>query len=179
MVLSWFSKLLSGGGPMRALDAGALAPPFTLEDAEGGSHSLAKALEHGPVLLAFFKVSCPVCQFTFPFLERLHQAIRGQDQVQIWGISQDDAGDTVEFAQEYGCTFPLLLDEPGYYVSNAYGLTNVPTLFLVQPDSKIQLGASGFDRKLIEQVAAEFAQLTGKAITVFHSADLVPDYQPG
>jgi peroxiredoxin len=179
MVLNWFTRLVSGGGATGALEAGTMAPPFSLPDVQGRTYSLPEALSQGPVLLAFFKVGCPVCQFTFPFLERLHRAVRGHNQVRIWGISQDDTRDTQEFAQEYGCTFPLLLDEPGYYVSNAYGLTNVPTLFLVQPDSKIQLATSGFDRKLIEQAAAEFVQLTGKAITVFHSADLVPDYQPG
>jgi len=63
----------------------------------------------------FFKVSCPVCQFTFPFLERLHKRYGG-DGVTFLGISQDDARATQNFAKEYGVTFPLLLDESGYPV---------------------------------------------------------------
>ena len=83
------------------------------------------------MLAVFFKVSCPVCQYTFPFLERMHKAY-GDKKVAIVGISQDDQRDTAAFLKEYGVTFPTLLDDPnGYAVSNAYGLTNVP---VVVPD---------------------------------------------
>ena len=94
---------------------------------DGGNFSLQAALKQGPVLAAFFKVSCPVCQYTFPFLERLYQA-HGDKKITIVGISQNNQRDTAAFLKEYGVTFPVLLDDPnGYAVSNAYGLTNVPT----------------------------------------------------
>ena len=156
-----------------------MAPPFSLPGARGRTYSLPEALARGPVLLGFFKVSCPVCQFTFPFLERLYQAAGGKDSAQVWGISQDDARDTRDYAREYGCSFPLLLDENGYPVSNAYGLTNVPTLFLVKPDGTIQLTSVGFDRKDIEAAAGEFGKLTGQRITAFQPSDQVPDFKPG
>lgn len=164
---------------MEALSAGTPAPPFTLKDTGGQSRALAEALQRGPVLLAFFKISCPVCQFTFPFLERLHQSIKGQDGLTLWGVSQDDARDTRDFAREYSMTFPLLTDEDGYPVSNAYGLTNVPTLFLVQPDGRIQLTSVGFDRKDIESVAGEFGRRAGQPIQVFRPEENIPDYKPG
>ena len=170
---------------MEALGAGAPAPAFTLKDVDGKSYTLAEALQQGPVLLAFFKVSCPVCQFTFPFLERLHQGVKGKTNVRLWGISQDDARDTRDYAREYGGSFPLLLDEGGYPVSNAYGLTNVPTLFLVKPtaagkpEGTIQVASVGFDKKDIEAAASEFGRLTGQRITVFQPADQVPDFKPG
>ena len=164
---------------MEALAAGVQAPAFALKDGDGKSHTLAEALKQGPVLLAFFKVSCPVCQMTFPFLERIHQGVKGKTNVRVWGISQDDAGDTRAYAREYGCTFPLLLDDSGYPVSNAYGLTNVPTLFLVKPDGTIQLTSVGFDRKDIEAAAAEFGKLTGQSLRVFQPSDQVPDFKPG
>jgi peroxiredoxin len=180
---------------MEALAGGTPAPPFALAGADGKSYSLAEGLKQGPVLLAFFKVSCPVCQFTFPFLERIHKAVAAKGNVQLWGVSQDDAADTRDYARQYGCTFPMLLDDSRYTVSNAYGLTNVPTLFLVQPaaagssradspragqpDGTIQLTSVGFDRRDIEKVAAEFARLTGQRVSVFSPADNVPDYKPG
>ena len=67
--------------------------------------------EKGPVVAAFFKISCPVCQFTFPFLERLHQ--RYGKSATFLGISQDDAKATRKFTDEYGVTFPMPLDESG------------------------------------------------------------------
>ncbi len=170
---------------MEALVAGVEAPAFALKDGDGKSYALAEALKQGPVLLAFFKVSCPVCQLTFPFLERIHQAVKDKTNVRVWGISQDDAADTRAYAREYGCTFPLLLDGSGYPVSNAYGLTNVPTLFLVKPAAAgkpggaIQLTSVGFDRKDIEAAGGEFGKLTGQSLRVFQPSDQVPDFKPG
>ena len=62
---------------MTALSAGTVAPKFSLPMVDSGSFSLPEALQRGPVLLAFFKISCPVCQFALPFVERLYQAWQG------------------------------------------------------------------------------------------------------
>ena len=118
---------MGADGPMTNIIAGNKAPEFSLKALDKREYSLGKLMERGPVVAAFFKISCPVCQFTFPFLERLHE--RYGDGAAILGISQDDARSTKEFAREYGLTFPMLIDEQGYPVSNVYGLTNVPTVF--------------------------------------------------
>lgn len=177
-LLRYISRLL-GGPQLETLSAGSPAPAFTLKDLEGKSHSLPEALKKGPVLLAFFKESCPTCQFTFPFLVRLHQGIEDKSGVQLWGISQNDAGDTRAFARELGIGFPLLLDEDGYAVSNAYGLTHVPALFLVEPDGSVRLSGKGFSRRDIEAVAAEFSRRQSQPIAVFQPGEAVPDYKPG
>src|SRR3954465_3797031 len=131
---------------MPALNAGIKAPEISLPTLQGGSFSLASALESGLVVLAFFKVSCPVCQMAFPFFERLHQAYRGKN-VSVIGISQDSAKDTAAFARQFGITFPLALDNAKTYpASNAYGLTNVPTLFLVNRHEEIEVSSVGWSR---------------------------------
>src|SRR5438046_6226683 len=95
---------------MTHIVAGNVAPNFSLKSLDGKEFSLANALQKGPVLLAFFKASCPVCQFTFPFLERLYKQ-HGGHAVIFLGISQDDARSTTKFAREYGITFPILIDD--------------------------------------------------------------------
>src|SRR5271157_3819345 len=128
--MKWLNQLFGGPKDMAALTAGTRAPDFSLPALDGGKFSLQEALQRGPVLAAFFKVSCPTCQYTFPYLERLHKA--HGDKVTIVGISQNNQADTAAFLKEYGVSFPTLLDDPnGYVVSNAYGLTNVPSLFLI------------------------------------------------
>jgi len=92
---------------------GHVAPGFTLKSLDGKEYSLEKLLEKGPVVAAFFKISCPVCQFTFPYLQRLAERYSG-DSATVIAISQDDARGTKEFNREYGVTFPTLLDGPGY-----------------------------------------------------------------
>jgi len=143
---------------MAALTAGTKAPDFSLTAVDGKKFNLHEALQQGPVVAAFFKVSCPVCQYAFPFLERVHKA-HGGKSVTIVGVSQDDQRNTNAFLKEYGVTFPTLLDDPnGYAVSNAYGLTNVPTWFLIGQDGEIEISSVGWVKKDIEDLNQKLAE---------------------
>ena len=86
---------------MTHVNAGQAAPNFSLKGLDEKNYSLEELRRNGPVVAAFFKISCPVCQFTFPFLERLHQRY-GRDNVTFLGVSQDDAKATASFARDYG-----------------------------------------------------------------------------
>jgi peroxiredoxin len=170
---------LLGAKGMAALGPGTAAPAISLKDTDGKSASLAEALKKGPVLAAFFKVSCPTCQFTFPFLERLYEMYGGKN-LTFLGISQDGPRDTREFADEFGIKFPMLVDERGYPASNEYGLTNVPTLFLIAPDGKIKVSSVGFTKSDLERIASEAARATGTtAGPLFKPGEVVPDHKPG
>jgi len=85
---------------------GKLRRNFLLKGIDGKIYSLEELWRKGPVLAAFFKISCPVCQFTFPFLQRLYERYGGDD-VTFLGISQDDAKATAGFAKQYGIMFPI------------------------------------------------------------------------
>src|SRR5450759_4932020 len=95
---------------MELLETGSRAPGFRLSrlgaGEAGGEATLAELTVRGRVLLVFFKVTCPVCQLTLPFLERMHAA----GALAICGISQNDASDTREFNRYFGVTFATLLD---------------------------------------------------------------------
>jgi peroxiredoxin len=144
---------------MAALAAGTRAPEFSLSTVDGKTVSLHEALKKGPVLLAFFKVSCPVCQYAFPFFERMYQANR-QSNVSFIGISQDNAKDTKAFMKELGITFPVVLDDPkNYAVSNAYGLTNVPTLFYIDPSGEIEISSVSWSKVDVEAINEKLAAL--------------------
>ena len=161
------------------IEIGQSAPEFSLRALDGNEYSLGSLLERGPVVLAFFKISCPVCQFTFPFLQRLFERY-GNASVSFLGISQDDARSTREFNQEYGVKFPTLVDDHGYSVSNAYGLTNVPAIFLVAPDGGVKIQCAGFSKSDLENIATELAEhrALGPA-PLFRGDEIVPDYKPG
>jgi len=155
------------------------APLFSAEPVQGGEPvSVADILKRGPAVLAFFKVSCPTCQLAFPFLERLHAAAAagGGEGLQFVGISQDDAVPTTRFNTQFGVTFPVLLDRAssGYAASNAYGLTHVPAIFVLEPDGKISHQWTGFSR-------ADFEKLAGRLHTAaFGPADShVPAWKAG
>lgn len=158
----------------KTLEAGDRAPDFELPALGGESQSLKSILEGGPAVLAFFKVSCPVCQFTFPFLERIHQGAGGS-KLQLIAVSQDDGRSTRDYNRQYGVTFPTLLDEggKGYPVSNAFGITTVPALFLIEPDGNISMTSDGFSKRDIEAVA----QRAG--VAPFRQDEYVPEWQAG
>jgi peroxiredoxin len=156
---------------MAALTAGSKAPEFELKAMDGKTFVLRDELAHGPVVLAFFKVSCPTCQYAFPFLERLERAY-GHTGVRIVGVSQNDPKETAAFIKEFGITFSALLDDPDRYpVSNAYGLTNVPTLFWISQDGDIELSSVGW-------LKAEFEEISRKMAALLHTAPAVM-FQPG
>ena len=155
-------------GQHRLLNEGARAPEFRLERLTGGFATLAEILAGGEALLAFYKVSCPVCQLTFPFLERIHRAGR----LPIFGVSQNDAADTQDFNREFGVTFPTLLDSEtsGFPASNEYGISSVPTLFLVEPGGRVARVIEGWQKK-------EMEALGGAGL--FRKDDYVPEWKAG
>jgi len=165
---------------MTNIVAGNTAPGFSLKALDNKEYSLCTVMARGPVVAAFFKISCPVCQFTFPFLERLYRRYGG-DGVTFLGISQDDARSTMSFAKEYGVTFPILIDdENGYVVSNAYGLSNVPTIFLIDTDGTVKVSSMGFDKKDLETIAANLAERKKTSLAaLFRPDEVVPANKPG
>jgi peroxiredoxin len=150
---------------------GARAPEFRLPRLDGGDISLAEISAQGPALLAFFKNSCPVCQLTFPFLERVHQA----GTLPVYGISQNDAADTRAFAKRYRTTLPMLLDSQasGFPVSNAYGISSVPTMFLIGRDGSIAQTMLGWRKQEIAALGAT------AGVTVIRPEDNVPEWKAG
>jgi peroxiredoxin len=177
--MKWFHNIF-GGRTMTALTPGTTAPDFTLKTIDGKQFSLRDALAHGPVVAAFFKVSCPICQYAFPFLERIYKAY-GNKNVTIVGVSQNGKKDTAAFVKEYNVTFPILLDDTDTYpVSNAYGLTNVPTIFWMAEDGEIEISSVGWVRKEVEEINRKAAEATGDSMKpMFRSGEEVADFRPG
>jgi peroxiredoxin len=165
---------------MTALSPGTTAPDFNLPTLDGKQFSLRDALLRGPVLAAFFKISCPTCQYAFPFLQRIYAA-HGYKNLTIVGISQNEKKDTAAFVKEYGVTFPVLLDDTRTYpVSNAYGLTNVPTLFWIAPDGEIEVSSVGWVRKDMEELNQRAADASA-AVTkpLFRGDEQIADFRAG
>ena len=177
--MKWLSGLF-GGKAMAALSAGTKAPEFELAAIDGSKFSLQDALNQGPVLAVFFKISCPVCQYALPFYERIYKA-NGSGNVSIVGISQNEKRDTAEFAKRYGITFPILLDDTKtFLVSNAYGLTNVPTSFWIAQDGEIETSSVGWVRQELEEIVRKAASANGGTPKpVFQPTEQIADFRAG
>jgi peroxiredoxin len=165
---------------MTALAAGSKAPDFELKTIDGKKFSLQAELANGPVVLVFFKVSCPTCQYALPMYERLFKAY-GKTGVRLVGVSQNDATETAAFVKEFRITFPVVLDDTrSYPVSNAYGLTNVPSVFWVAQDGEIEVSSVGWmkaDFELINRKMAEVGKVSPSV--VFRPGEEVRDFRAG
>jgi peroxiredoxin len=152
----------------------AKAPSFRLPGLDGKLVSLEEILARGPAVVAFFKVSCPVCQLTFPFLDRMH-ANGAAGGLQFVGVSQDGAAGTREFNREFGITFPVLLDEASadYAASNGFGISHVPSAFLVETDGVISWALEGFSKHELERLGER------AGVQPFRPGDYVPEWKAG
>ena len=157
---------------MPQLSSGQAAPDFELPDTAGSMHRLADALQSGPIVLVFYKSTCPTCQFTLPLLQKIEAASGGKSR--IWGISQDDVRESVDFAKTFGFAFRILIDDHPYPVSVQYGLEYVPGIFIVNPDGRIALSDYGFSKDVLIDVA----RLAG-AVELFSADDKLPARRPG
>jgi peroxiredoxin len=152
------------------LSAGDKAPEFTLETLEGGRQSLSGLLRQVPLLLAFFKVSCPVCQLALPFLERI-----GKGSLPVVAVSQDDERATKQFHKTFGISLATLMDrdQDRFAVSNAFGITHVPTIFLIEPDGHISAVVEGFRKAELESIGLR------SGIITFRESENVPAWKAG
>ena len=153
------------------LAAGDSAPDFDLTSVDGAKHRLSDFVSTKTVLVTFFKVGCPVCQMTLPFVGRLSKS----DNLEFIAISQDDLEATEKFRKQFGVTFETLLDEPGkgYPASNAFAITHVPSMFLIEPDRNISLAVSGFSKRDLEAIG----KIAG--VEPFRAGEKVPEFKGG
>lgn len=153
------------------LVAGSRAPEIRATDLDGTQVTVSSLLAGGPVLAAFFKVSCPTCQYTLPFLQRMAD----HGSLTIVGVSQDDTGPTRAFCKTYGVRFPVVLDEARgkYPASNAFKLKSVPSCFLIEPDGKISLAIQGFSRDDLDSIGRRFHA------PPFRTDEDIPAFRPG
>jgi hypothetical protein len=81
----------------------------------------------------------------------------------------------MDFAQSFELTFPMLIDSrtEGYKVSNASGITTVPSLFLVEKDHTISWSSESFSRKDLENLGHRLT------FSIFRVDDQVPEFKPG
>ncbi|MEP7365193.1 MAG: TlpA disulfide reductase family protein [Acidobacteriota bacterium] len=154
------------------LPPGSSAIGFRLPLLCGGEVDLHQWLRDGPVLLAFFKTTCPTCMLAFPFLERIH---RHGNALRLLAISQDAPPATMRFCTEFGITIDTALDaaSSGYSASNAYAITHVPSLFLISAAGLVEWSSTGFSKPDFEELGR-----TANA-EVFTAHDRVPVWKPG
>jgi hypothetical protein len=157
------------------LEPGARFPDLALTD-EGGTPFPAR---RGETLYAVFKTTCPTCELTWPFLDRIRET-GGGGGLAVVAVSQDDPDATRDFGRRLSTSLSTAYDRNPWPASDTLGVANVPTLFHVRADGTLAETVVGFDRSRLEHLADHAARLAGRApVPLFRPDEHVPALKPG
>ena len=159
---------------MAALEPGEAFPHIDLET-ESGDRFVARP---GETVYGFFKTTCPTCEMTWPYFDRIRQI--GAKGLRTFAVSQDGRAETAEFNHRLGVAIETLYDPEPWKGSSALGLTNVPTLFHVGANGRIRETIVGFQRPRLESLARRAAKISGRPeARLFRIGDRIPLIVPG
>jgi len=158
---------------------GEALPEFTLPAADNSSWSLAHLLRGERALLIFYRRDCPASRALLPLVERMHRRL-ARARLRIAGVAQDNHRDTLELADGYQLTFPLLLDHPRFALSRELGVREVPTQIWFSPSGRVEGTLVGFSRTGQEQLFLRLARELGQVEQgLLHAGDLIPERVAG
>jgi peroxiredoxin len=161
---------------MSALQPGTKAPQFTLR---GRDASVRAPIPDTLTLLFFYKVTCPTCQLAAPYISRF-RPYEERGAFKILAIAQDSGEEARAFESVYGLTVQSLSDETPYSVSSQFGLTSVPTTFLISDDGAILHTQEGFSKPGYNAISDTIAAELGcEALLVAPPDDGAPMFKPG
>ena len=116
------------------VEAGAVAPNFTLPTDNGSTLSLSD-YKGKYVLIDFWASWCGPCRASFPAIAKLHDQYAGK--LTIIGVSLDRGEAAWRKAlDEEKCTWAQAWDQKGV-AAKTYAVSAIPLLVLVGPDGKI------------------------------------------
>ncbi len=121
-----------------ALAVGAVAPDFTLPDADGQQHTLASLKGKSGTLIIFVATECPVSNAYNARMQKLAEDYRAKG-VNVVGINSnvaETAARVKQHAAEKGLTFTMLKDV-GNVVADRFDAQVTPEAYLLDASGKL------------------------------------------
>jgi thiol-disulfide isomerase/thioredoxin len=150
------------------IGAGELAPAINLRDIDS-QEEVVEPWTEGPTIIAFFKVTCPVCKMAAPKIAAL-----AESGARVVAVGEDPTPALATFRDQFAQRVPTVSEPAPYEVSEAYGVRSVPSLVLVGPDGVVVDSAGAWDR---EKWNALSQAAGGGAVS--DESDGLPPFRPG
>lgn len=151
--------------PHDHFDAEASAPPENAPAPEVTLNRLGGGIAHLSdyrgkwVLLNFWATWCDPCVAEMPSMEEFSQKFKTKNMV-VLAVSVDRGGPekVKKFVQRYGLTFEIFHD-PESSASNKYGVSSLPSTFVINPKGDIVSQAEGMREWNDPEIVAYFNDL--------------------
>lgn len=139
---------------MIGLEEGNLAPDFQLQSLDGKELKLSD-LKGKTVILNFWASWCPPCKAEMPHFQKFYLDHKNEN-VEIIAINlttqEDSTTDIEDFVDDYGLTFPILLDSNGI-LGKTYQAITIPTSYMIDTQGFIRKKIIGpMNTELLEQI---------------------------
>lgn len=143
-----------------AAEPGTQAPGFTARTFDGKEVSLADF--RGKIVFVDFWASwCSPCRESLPMYDKL-AADFGTDNFAIIAVNLDEtAADAKKFIAQHPVRYTIVQNPQGD-IPKAFGLSGMPSSYLIDRDGKVRQRYVGFEPTDISALKNEIAKLIGK-----------------
>jgi thiol-disulfide isomerase/thioredoxin len=150
------AALVAVAWPADATDGSPPAPEFKLANRAGGELSLS-GLKGQVVMINFWASWCGPCRKEFPALDQIYSKYKPMGFQMVAINVESEKADAERFLGQTPVSFPILFD-PDNKVSGNYGVSAMPTTFLVDRQGRLRWQhrayKPGDEAKYIEQIRA-------------------------
>lgn len=155
LVFAWHAN------PAMALDEGEQAPSFTARSLNGTEKVSLSKFKGKVVYLDFWASWCTPCLVSMPLVDELRKEFP-DDELQVVAVNVDnDAAKGRAFLQRRPVGFPSASD-PGGQIPEKYGITTMPTSFLIDRGGIVRYVHKGFRKADVSDLREKIQALVNE-----------------
>ncbi|MDZ5472273.1 redoxin domain-containing protein [Bacillus sp. 31A1R] len=130
------------------------APDFQLQTMEGEEIQLS-SLQGKKVIVNFWATWCPPCKAEMPHMQEFYEEQK-ENGIEILAVNlattEKDPTALWSFVEDYGLTFPILLDSEGE-IADTYQAFTIPTSYVIDSSGIIRKKITGpMDKEMMLQL---------------------------